>query len=66
MIYEIKILIRGGPELKREIEKGYIQEGMSVDVFPDDEILSFSAQEITEYDENSIRWKRLHYWIKWV
>jgi len=55
MLYEIKILVRGGPELKREIEKGYIQEGMSVDVFPDDEILSFSAQEITEYDENSIR-----------
>lgn len=46
--YEIKILVKGNTELKHALEKGFIQDGIRVDVLPDEEILSISYQEITE------------------
>ena len=41
MTYKIEMIVKGGNELKNDLEKGYIELGMSTDVFEDEEVLEF-------------------------
>ncbi len=48
MTYEIKIVVKGGNELTNDLEKGFVENGIGQDVFPNEEILSFTYQELPE------------------
>jgi hypothetical protein len=48
MKYKITIIVEGGNELKNDLEKGWAEAGIKEDVFPNEEILSFQAQEIKD------------------
>ena len=47
MKYQITITVEGGEDLKHDIEAGYVEVGIKSDVFPDENILSFSCKELT-------------------
>jgi len=42
MKYKIEIVVEGNNELKNDLEKGYVLDGIARDVLPDEEILSFN------------------------
>ena len=46
MKYKITIIVSGGNELKNDLEKGFVEQGISTDVFPDEEILEFQFEAL--------------------
>jgi len=48
MKYKITIVVGGGNELKGDLEKGYVESGIQNDVLPDEEILSFSFEQLED------------------
>ena len=48
MKYKIIIIVKGDKELENDLEKGFIEDGIQKDVFPNEEILSFQFEEIRD------------------
>ena len=48
MKYKITLIVSGGNELKNDLEKGYVENGIAQDVLPDEEILEFQFEEISD------------------
>lgn len=48
MKYKITIVVAGGNELKNDLKSGYVEDGIKIDVLPDEEILSFQYEEVEE------------------
>lgn len=48
MKYKITIIVEGGNELKNDLEKGYVENGIVQDVLPDENIVSFQYEEVNE------------------
>jgi len=48
MKYKITIIVEGNNELKNDLEKGYVENGIREDVFPYEEILSFQFEEVND------------------
>lgn len=46
MKYKITIMVEGGNELKNDLERGYVENGIKTDVLPDEEILEFQFEEV--------------------
>lgn len=46
MKYKITIIVKGGNELKNDLEKGYVENGIRADVLPDEEILEFQFERL--------------------
>ncbi len=44
--YKITIIVKGNNELKNDIENGFVEKGIAEDVFPDEEIVEFQAEQI--------------------
>ncbi len=48
MKYKITIIVDGGNELKNDLERGHVENGIRKDVFEDEEILEFQFEPISE------------------
>lgn len=48
MKYKITLIVSGGNELKNDLEKGYVENGIANDVLPDEEIVEFQFEEVKE------------------
>lgn len=52
MKYQIIIVVEGGEALKHDIEAGHVKANMQYEVFPFENILSFSYKEMVDVQLN--------------
>lgn len=48
MKFKITIIVEGNENLKRDLEKGFVEAGIQQDVFTSDQLLDFRFKEIIE------------------